>query len=143
MASHSQPHYVTCPACQALNARWETVCDQCGGPIGHSATPAPDPTTRTQDLPAPGQLASRPRPLVLIGYWAIFLPVFVSNAYGAFLWATHNHGRFAEFIFFCGAAGLAFLSSVILYWATKKYVVSRSKNNELNDVAASLSSERH
>jgi len=129
MESQSQPHYVTCPACQALNARWETICDQCGGPISNTAAPDTNPTIDEQSFPAPKKLTSRPRPLVLIGYWAIFLPVFVSNAYGAFLWATHNHGRFAEFIFFCGAAGLALLSSVILYWATKKYVVSRSKNN--------------
>ena|SRR2546421_4658036 len=126
MESQSQPHsYVICPACQALNGRVETVCDQCGAPIGDTAVL--DPKVHAQSLPPPKKLASRPRPLVLIGYWAIFLPAFVNNTYAAIFLTTHNNRRLAELIFFWGAVGLAFLSSVILYWATKKYVVSRSK----------------
>ena|SRR5438067_1142448 len=125
MAAQSQKHfYVICPACQALNGRLETVCDQCGAPIGNTATL--DPTIRAQRVPPPKKLASRPRPLMLIGYWAIFLPAFVNNTYAAIYWTTYHPRRLAEFIFFWGAVGLAFLSFVMLYWATKKYVVSRS-----------------
>jgi hypothetical protein len=126
MEAQSQPQsYVICPTCQALNGRFETVCDECGASIGDTSTLDPDPTIPAQSLP-PKKLASRLRPIVLIGIWIIFLPAFVSNTYAAILWATHHHRRLAEFIFFWGAVGLAFLSLVMLYWATKKYVVSRS-----------------
>src|SRR6266702_694009 len=101
MESQSQPHsYVICPTCQALNGRFETLCDQCGALFGDALDP--DPTIHAQSLPPPKKLASRPRPLMLIGYWAIFLPAFVNNTYAAIFLTTHNHRRLAEFIFFWG-----------------------------------------
>jgi hypothetical protein len=127
MEAQSHPHsYVICPTCEALNGRLETVCDQCGAPIGNPAALDPVPTISTQSVRPRKTLARPPRLITLIGFWAIFLPMFVSNAYAAFFWTTHHHRRLAEFIFFWGAVGLAFLSFVILYWGTKKYVVSRS-----------------
>src|SRR5436309_12005507 len=101
MESQSQTHsYVICPACQALNGRLETVCDGCGAPIGDAAKLDPDPTMHAQSFPPPEKLSSQPRPIVLIGYWAIFLPAFVSNTYAAIFWTTQQHRRLAEFIFF-------------------------------------------
>src|SRR5437868_12542946 len=119
MKSQSQPDsYVICPACQALNGRFETVCDECGAAIGNAAALDPAPTLRVQSFPPRKTLVRRPRPRVLIGYWTIFLPIFVSNAYAAFFWIRHRHGL-AEFIFFWGAVGLTLLSFVILYLVTK------------------------
>ena len=130
MAAQSQKHsYVICPACQALNSRLETVCDQCGAPIGNTTTLNPDPTIRAQIVPPPKKLASRPRPLMLIGYWAIFLPAFVNNTYAAIFWTTYHPRRLAEFIFFWGAVGLTVLSFVILYLVTKNYLAREQKNN--------------
>jgi len=65
----------------------------------------------------------------LIGFWAIFLPMFVTSGYAAIFFATNHHRILAEFIFFWGAVGETFLWFVILYWATKKYVGSRSKDD--------------
>ena len=129
MKSHSRPDpYVACPGCQALNGRWETVCDECGAPVGNTAVVDQNPTITAQSVLLPKPLTSRLRLIVLIGIWIIFLPAFLSNTYAAILWATHHHRRLAEFIFFWGAVGLAFLSLVMLYWATKKYVVSRKND---------------
>ena len=122
MKSHFRPDpYVTCPACQALNSRWETVCDECGAPVGNAAALDAAVSINGQSLLPRKTLVRRPRPRVLIGYWAIFLPMFLSNAYGTIFWIRHRQGL-AEFIFFWGAAGLSLLSFVILYRVTKNYL---------------------
>src|SRR2546421_6039290 len=128
MKSQSQPDsYVICPACQALNGRFETVCDECGATIGNTATLDPAPALHAQSFPPRKTLVRRPRPLVLVGYWAIFLPMFLSNAYAAIFWIGHHHRRLAEFIFFWGAVGLSLLSFVILYLVTKNYLAREQK----------------
>src|SRR5881227_78225 len=103
MKSHFRPDpYVTCPACQALNSRWETVCDECGAPVENAAALDAAVSINGQSLLPRKTLVRRPRPRVLIGYWAIFLPMFLSNAYGTIFWIRHRQGL-AEFIFFWGA----------------------------------------
>ena len=75
-------------------------------------------------------LAGPPRVVGLIGFWAIFLPMFVASGYAVIFFTTHHHRSLAEFIFIWGAVGETFLWFVILYWATKKYLVSRSKDDD-------------
>ena len=127
MKSHPQADpYVICPACQALNRRPETFCDECGAAIGNAAALDPAASIHEQSLLPRKTLVRRPRPRVLIGYWAIFLPMFLSNAYAAIFWIRHRHGL-AEFIFFWGAVGLSLLSFVILYLVTKNYLAREQK----------------
>ena len=128
MIANRQPErYVICRSCQALNASFETVCDECGGPLG---------ATRTLDQSPAGdshlRKARRLKPLVLLGIWMIFFPMFLSNAYAAFYWATHRHGTLAEFIFFWGATGLTLLSFCVLFWASRKFFAARSKDESQN-----------
>ena len=110
--------YAICPTCQALNARSEPICEQCGAST-ENAQPA-EPTS----IPVAGftrtGVAKPWRKILLVGLWMVFLPAFLSNAYAAIYFLKHRRGL-AEFIFFWGSLGLTCLAFTILYRATKNH----------------------
>ncbi|HMH45536.1 MAG TPA: zinc ribbon domain-containing protein [Pyrinomonadaceae bacterium] len=122
MKSHPQTDlYVTCPTCQALNDRFATYCHECGAPIGTTATLDPIASVHTQSFLFRKAADSRPKMIVLIGTWILFLPVFLVTGYMAIYSITHQHGLLG-FAAFWLAVGVACLSLVMLYRVTKNYM---------------------
>jgi hypothetical protein len=114
--------YVICPTCQALNARSEPVCEQCGASTAHAESTEPS-SISAAGLPRIG--VARPwRKILLVGLWMVFLPAFLSNAYAAIYFLKHRRGL-AEFIFFWGSLGLTCLAFTILYRATRNHLRAR------------------
>jgi uncharacterized membrane protein len=66
-------------------------------------------------------IEGRPKAIVLVGIWIIFLPVFGVGLYFA-IHLVVNRKNFSDFFFFWGAVALAYLGVVVLYRTTKNFL---------------------
>jgi len=113
-------HQITCPSCQALIDANETFCRECGAPITTAATLDPMGSIHAQGFMLRKAVDSRPKPIVLIGIWILFLPALAGSAYFAVYLITQQHGL-SYFVFFWLSVGLTYLSFRVLYQVTKNY----------------------
>jgi len=117
--------YLTCPACQARNDRFAIFCHKCGAPIGTTATLDPIASIHTQGFLIRKALDRRPKPIVLIGTWILFLPAFLVGAGFATFAIIYRRG-FGDFVFFWIAVGLMCLSFAFLYRVTRNFLSPRT-----------------
>jgi hypothetical protein len=120
---------ITCASCLTANHPSEVFCHECGAPVGATATLDPINQIHAQGHLFRTALEGRPRFIVLLGMWIMFLPLLVVSASVAVYLIT-NHNRRSDFVFFWGAAGLAYVSLVILYRITKNYLTTPNKDLE-------------
>jgi hypothetical protein len=122
-------HQITCPSCQALIDAHESFCRECGAPITTTATLDPMGSIQAQGFLLRKAVDGPPKPIVLIGIWALFLPALVGSAYMSVYLITQEHGL-SSFVFFWVFVGIAYLSFRVLFQVTKNYVSPRRKSRE-------------
>jgi len=72
---------------------------------------------------------SRPKPIVLIGVWILFLPALVVSICMAVYLITQQHGL-GYFVFFWLSIGLIYISFRILFQVTRNYFSPPRKERE-------------
>ena len=115
-----------CPACQTVNGEFESLCRNCGSPIGLTSPIDPVSTIQAEGFLFRKALDSPPRTIVLIGIWILFLPMFAVGVYAAVYTIMFSRGL-SNFVFFWAFVGLSYIAFVILYRVTKKYLFAREK----------------
>src|SRR5215510_6429799 len=115
---------VRCATCQTLNGRFESFCRNCGSPISATATLTPVSIVQTEGLLFRKALDYPPGPIVLIGIWLLFLPMFVFGVYLAISVIFTQHGLLGFFSFWM-LVGMSYIAFMFLYRFTKKYIVAR------------------
>ena len=121
------------------------LCASCGRLIGVSDAYCLNcmaPTTGVSNLDpmqailSEGRLLSRAsegrqKPIVLIGIWILFLPMFRVGAFSAIsILSTGIGSGFSNFVFFWGAVGLAFIGFMVIYRVTKNYFGLKPETDE-------------
>jgi len=121
------------------------LCASCGRLIGVSDAYCLNcmaPTTGVSNLDpmqailSEGRLLSRAsegrqKPIVLIGIWILFLPMFLVGAFSAIsILSTGIGSGFSNFVFFWGAVGLAFIGFMVIYRVTKNYFGLKPETDE-------------
>ena len=112
---------ITCVSCMTQNRQEDAFCQKCGYPIGATANLDPLQTIQTEGLLLRKALEGRPKPIVLLGVWILFLPVLLVGAGGAIYFVMNPRG-YADVIFFGALLGLAYLAFIVLYRVTKNYL---------------------
>ncbi len=111
---------ITCVSCLAQNKQFDAFCHNCGSPIGAVAAIDPLQRIQTEGFFFRKMLEGRPKPIVLLGVWIIFLPlllVSIGVAYSCII----RRGP-SDFGFFWMMVALSCLAFFFLYRVTKNYL---------------------
>ena len=111
---------IACLSCLAPNEATVAFCEKCGAPIGTTATLDPLKMIRAEGFMLEKAVSRRPKPIVLLGVWIIFLPWLVMGVMMAgsqILYSFDSTG----FVFFWLGIGLAVVALVILDRVTRNY----------------------
>lgn len=117
---------ITCISCLTQLKRSESFCHECGAPVGVTATLDPLQAIRAEGFLFRRALEGRPKLIVLVGIWLLYLPVLVISAIAAVYIIGHMRG-FSGFLFFWVMIGLSCSAFVILYRITKNYITIPKK----------------
>lgn len=117
---------ITCVSCLAQNEQFTAFCRQCGAPISATATVDPLQTIQAEGFLLRKALEGRPKPIVFLGIWILYLPVLGAGV-GIAIYMILNGRGWANFIFFWAGMGLASFAFVVLYRATKNYLTMRKR----------------
>lgn len=117
---------ITCLSCLAQNEPSTPFCHNCGAPVGGSANFDPLQTIRTEGYLLGKALEGRPKPVVFLGIWILYLPVLAVGLGISIYMIFKGHG-WPGFIFFWAGMGLSYLGFTILYRATKNYLTMRKR----------------
>lgn len=112
---------ITCVSCLTQNSQADAACRKCGYPIGATANLDPLQTIQTEGLLLRKALEGRPKLIVLLGVWILFLPVLVVGAGGA-LYFVMNPRSYSDVIFFGALLGLSYIAFLVLYRITRNYL---------------------
>src|SRR3982750_2407343 len=112
---------ITCASCLTPNRRFATFCEECGAPIGATATIDPLQTIRAESFVIHKALERRPSLLVLLGLWLTHFPVLVASIGVAIYMILYGYG-IAGFLFFWVIIALCCYAAVVLYRVTRNYV---------------------
>jgi hypothetical protein len=115
-----------------VNQQFAAFCHRCGTPIGTTATLDPLHVIQAEGHLLRKAIEGRPKLVVLVGVWLLFLPALVVSALYAVNLITAHSSR-ADFVFFWCSVGLAYLSVVILWRVTKNYFTMPAKWKEEED----------
>lgn len=119
---------ITCVSCMTPNRVTDARCRKCGYPIGSTVNLDPMQTIQTEGLLLRKALEGRPKLIVLLGVWILFLPVLLVGAGGA-LYFVLNPRALSDLIFFGALLGLSYIAFIILYRITKNYLtISKSQS---------------
>lgn len=122
---------ITCPSCQTVNEQLEVFCHGCGTPLSLPATPDTSNIT-----PAEGHLRKvrerRPKLVVVLGLWLVFLPFLVLAAITA-LDILLNYRTSSNFMSFWLSVGSLCLSVFVLYRITKNYLTIPPPPKDVED----------
>jgi hypothetical protein len=113
----------------ALNNRYEAFCHSCGVPIGTTATLDPLRAIQAEGFVIRKALDGRPRVIVLMGIWVMFLPLLVVSV-GAASYLITNRRGLADFVFFWIFVGLSYVSFVALYRVTRNYLTIPARKDD-------------
>jgi hypothetical protein len=115
---------ILCPSCGTTIDPRFARCPSCNFAIGTSA--GLDPVGSIHDegrMWVKATEVKRPKPIVVIGVWLIFLPMLVGSAAVALNILTEGSGSgAAQFVFFWIGVGLSILSLVFLIKMTGNYL---------------------
>jgi hypothetical protein len=92
-------------------------------PIGAFSNLDPIQTARSEGAVFSKAAATRPKPIVLIGVWVMFLPAFLAGLAVAISVALQDAGSGSSgFVFFWIGMAIAVFSFVMLYKVTRNYL---------------------
>ena len=119
-----EANLVNCPSCFALNDDFSDFCQRCNSRIGSKLDPL-------GIVHAEGELwrkatTQKPKPIVLLITWIIFLPVTIIGLGLAFNQAIYDRGSNAFMAFWFGIF-TAMIGIYFLYTVTKNYFRMKGK----------------
>ena len=117
---------ITCVSCLAQNKSVATFCEECGAPIGATATIDPLQTIRTEAFLLDKAIQRPPRLIVLLGIWLVHFPVLVASIGVAIYMILYGSG-ITGFLFFWVMIALCCYAVVVLYRVTRNYLVIPKK----------------
>lgn len=112
---------VACMSCLAPNGISTAFCESCGSPLGTTSTLDPVKTIRAESFLLQKAVSARPKFIVLLGVWVIFLPWLLISGGIAVNQLLYPDG-FASFVFFWIGVGLSFVAVKILFSVTSNYL---------------------
>ena len=110
----------------AQNRTSESVCHECGAPLGTLSNLDPVQVIQTEGFLLRKSLKGRPKPIVLLGVWILHLPILVVGV-GAAVYLLVNFRGIADFVFILAMSGLAYYAFLVLYRITKNYLMVGGK----------------
>jgi hypothetical protein len=119
--SNKSDRTVTCPSCMAPNRASESVCHECGNPLGTWTNLDPVQAIQTEGFLLHKSLKGRPKLIVLLGVWILHLPVLVVGIGAAIYMLFNLHGA-SELVFVLALGTLAYYAFIVLYRTTKNYL---------------------
>lgn len=117
---------VICVSCLTENKQTDAFCRKCGSPIGATTNLNPLGVIQTEGFLLRKALEGRPKLIVLVGVWILFLPVLVISV-GSAIYFVLNPRRYSDIIFFGVFLLLAYAAFIILYRVTKNYLTLRKE----------------
>lgn len=122
---------MVCPACAAFIGTGEVFCPSCRAPISLLANTDPIQRIQTEGFLYGRAVDSRPRGIVVIGVWLLFLPAVLICAGWALIVISEGIGSGAVgFVFFWVAIAAMIFFATILYRVTKNYIKYEPRRHE-------------
>ncbi len=119
-----------CPSCATTIGLNEVFCPKCSGPASLLSTTDPIQRIQTEGFIYRRAVEGRPKPIVVIGVWLLFLPLLIIGAIGMIgLIFTGAGTGTVGFVMFWLAAALAYCGGVMLYRVTRNYF-KKPENDE-------------
>lgn len=112
---------IVCVSCVAQNRQNALFCENCGFPLGARATLDPMGAIQAQGDLLHKAVTKRPKFIVLVGIWILFLPWLILTVPIAYNEIANGKDIY-DFIFLCGAVALAAVAVRILFVVTKNYL---------------------
>jgi hypothetical protein len=129
---------IVCSSCGALINSGDEYCPTCSAPTAFAFNLDPMKMIESEGHLFVRAVEGRQKPIVLIGVWILFLPMFLFGAFFAITIIAQGFGSGLEnFVFFWGAFGLAFIAFIILNRVTSNYF--RPKSPAADEPGDSLS----
>ena len=110
-----------CLSCLAPNERSAEVCKSCGEPLDATSNLDPMKAIRLEGALFQKAVSSRPKLIVVVGVWIIFVPWLVASGAVAISSILYPDG-FASIVFFCVGMALSFVAVKIMFTVTHNYV---------------------
>jgi len=125
----SQKEGVLCLSCMKANDGAAVFCRYCNAALG--LTDNPDLLQRIAHEGAVYSKAveGKPKPIVLIGVWLLFLPVLIISLLSAVSLAFEGERGSISFVFFWVLIISAFFSLTMIYKVTRNYFKGGKKDN--------------
>jgi len=113
---------LVCSSCGSLIPSTVEYCPKCLSPTAAAFNLDPMKVIETEGHLLVRATQGRQKPIVLIGIWILFLPVLlVGLLFAVTIISEGISSGMANFAFFWGAVGLAFIGFTVLYKVTKNY----------------------
>ncbi len=111
---------VACLSCMSPNEPSASFCRSCQAPIGVTSSLDPIKTIHAEAFVLQKAIVKRPKPIVLLGVWVLFLPWLFGAGSIAVNEVLNGYGT-PSFVFFWVGVALAFVAVKFLYVVTKNY----------------------
>jgi hypothetical protein len=122
------PQQVVCPNCLEENESFQHFCVKCGAPISSISTVGPLERTLADGFMYRQAVAGRPKLIVVIGIWMMFLPVLIVSLSLLVMILIENFGGFfRETGLAVVMSALLLVSFIILFRTTKNHFIARRK----------------
>jgi hypothetical protein len=119
-----------CPSCAASIGPNEVFCPKCSGPASLLSTTDPIQRIQTEGFLYRRSVEGRPKPIVVIGVWLLFLPLLIIGVIGMAGMVMIGAGSgTAGFIVFLVSAALTYCGAAMLYRVTRNYL-KKPENEE-------------
>lgn len=117
---------IACPSCLSPNQSSAINCRVCGASMAGNQTLDPLGAIQGEGAMWRGATTGRPKPIVLIVVWLVFLPVLVISIGSAVNMFRAGNGM-SEFLFFLMFIAFAFVAIVFLFRTTRNYLTIPAK----------------
>ncbi len=117
----SNSETVPCLTCFQENDRHAVFCRSCNASLGLTANADPLKTLHNEGLVYSKAAVGKPKPVVLIGVWVLFLPALLLSAQAVFSLVSEIGGGTSSFILFWMSLLIGGFSLVMLYRVTNNY----------------------
>ena len=117
-----------CAYCGRENSDEATHCAECGSAFtGSSRAPSPTKYSEAERAEFDKLLRDRPKLVIVMGIWAIFLPELLTNLLVIYLAISGPADNRASFLYVWLALGYCVFSSYVLYRVIKNYTIHKKR----------------